>query len=125
MFWQLTIDASEPARLAWFWARALGYQPVPPAGPDTTWHRHYRARLGGEAAFDDRIFDPAGAAPAHLVPESAGGQILTPTTALGCADIRQAGRDGASAGLSHPVTLMSLSVARPSRHGRTELARDA
>ena len=46
MFWQLTIDANDPARLAWFWARALGYQPVPPAGPDTTWHRHYRARLG-------------------------------------------------------------------------------
>jgi aldehyde:ferredoxin oxidoreductase len=50
VFWQLTIDANDPARLARFWARALGYQPAPPAEPATTWHAHYRARLGGEAA---------------------------------------------------------------------------
>jgi len=77
MFWQLTIDANDPARLAWFWARALGYQPVPPAGPDTTWHRHYRVRLGGEAAFDDRIFDPAGLRPPiwfQEVPETKAGK---------------------------------------------------
>jgi Glyoxalase-like domain len=33
---------------------------MPPEKPDTTWHRHYRARLGDDAAFDDRLFDPAG-----------------------------------------------------------------
>jgi Glyoxalase-like domain len=28
VFWQLTIDANDPALLARFWARALGYQPA-------------------------------------------------------------------------------------------------
>jgi hypothetical protein len=63
VFWQLTIDANDPALLARFWAQALGYQPVPPAEPETTWHAHYRARLGEETAFNDRIFDPAGLRP--------------------------------------------------------------
>jgi hypothetical protein len=30
VFWQLTIDANDPALLARFWAQALGYQLVPP-----------------------------------------------------------------------------------------------
>ncbi len=77
MFWQLTVDANNPALLAAFWARALGYQPVPPAEPETTWHRHYRARLGQEAAFEDRIFDPAGLRPPvwfQQVPEAKAGK---------------------------------------------------
>jgi hypothetical protein len=60
VFWQLTIDANDPALLARFWAQALDYQPVPAAEPKTTWQAHYRARLGEEAAFGDRIFDPSG-----------------------------------------------------------------
>lgn len=63
VFWQLTIDANDPARQARFWARALGYQPMPPAEPETTWNAHYRDRLGGETAFDNRLFDPAGLGP--------------------------------------------------------------
>jgi Glyoxalase-like domain len=77
MFWQLTVDANNPALLAAFWARALGYQPVPPAEPETTWNRLYRARLGQEAAFDDRIFDPAGLRPPlwfQQVPEAKAGK---------------------------------------------------
>ena len=77
MFWQLTVDANNPALLAAFWARALGYRPVPPAEPETTWHRHYRARLGQEAAFEDRIFDPAGLRPPlwfQQVPEAKAGK---------------------------------------------------
>jgi Glyoxalase-like domain len=77
VFWQLTIDANDPAMLARFWAQALGYQPVPPAEPDTTWLQHYRYRLGEEAAFDDRIFDPAGLGPAiwlQQVPETKAGK---------------------------------------------------
>lgn len=73
MFWQLTIDANDPPRLARFWASALGYRPVPPPEPDTTWHAHYRARLAGQAAFDNRLFDPAGLGPAiwfQEVPET-------------------------------------------------------
>ena len=77
MFWQLTIDANDPALLARFWARTLGYQPVPPAEPETTWHAHYRGRLGEEAAFGDRLFDPAGLRPPiwfQKVPETKAGK---------------------------------------------------
>lgn len=77
MFWQLTIDANDPALLARFWSRALGYQPAPPDEPDTTWYAHYRARLGGEQAFADRLFDPAGRKPPiwfQQVPESKAGK---------------------------------------------------
>ena len=35
LFWQLTIDAKDPAVLARFWAQALGYRPVPPTEPAT------------------------------------------------------------------------------------------
>lgn len=77
MSWQLTIDANDPALLMRFWSHALGYVPVPPAQSDTTWHAHYRARLGGEPAFDDRLFDPTGAGPAiwfQQVPETKSGK---------------------------------------------------
>jgi glyoxalase superfamily protein len=77
MFWQLTIDANDPAVLARFWARALGYQPAPPTEPVTTWHELYRARLGEETAYDDRLFDPAGLRPPiwfQQVPEAKAGK---------------------------------------------------
>jgi hypothetical protein len=77
VFWQLTIDANDPAVLARFWAQALGYQPTPPAEPETTWHAHYRARLGEDAAFADRLFDPAGLRPPiwfQEVPEAKAGK---------------------------------------------------
>jgi hypothetical protein len=63
VFWQLTIDASDPGRLARFWAQALGYQPEPPPRPKTTWWAHYCFRLGAEHAFEDRLFDPEGLRP--------------------------------------------------------------
>jgi Glyoxalase-like domain len=63
MFWQLTIDANDPAVLAAFWVQALGYQPLPPREPATTWHALYSARLGENATFDDRLFDPDAARP--------------------------------------------------------------
>ena len=80
VFWQLTIDANDPAVLARFWAQALGYQPVPPAEPQTTWNAHYRARLGEDprdAAFEDRLFDPDGLRPPiwfQEVPEAKAGK---------------------------------------------------
>jgi Glyoxalase-like domain len=77
MFWQLTIDANNPAVLARFWAQALGYRPVPPTEPATTWHALYRTRLGEDAAFDDRLFDPAGLRPPiwfQQVPEEKAGK---------------------------------------------------
>ncbi len=77
LFWQLTIDASDPARLAAFWATALDYRPVPPSEPNTTWNAHYRARLGQQTAFDDRLFDPTGLRPPiwfQKVPETKAGK---------------------------------------------------
>jgi len=76
VFWQLTIDANDPARLARFWASALGYRPVPPQRA-TPWGAHYRRRLGDQPAFDDRIFDPTGARPPiwfQQVPEAKAGK---------------------------------------------------
>jgi hypothetical protein len=77
VFFQLTIDCHDPARLAAFWAQALGYLPVPPAAPETTWWKHYQRRLGSEAAFDDRLFDPEGLRPPlwfQQVPEDKAGK---------------------------------------------------
>jgi hypothetical protein len=77
VFWQLTIDANDPAALARFWAQALDYRPVPPTEPETTWNALYRARLGDQPAFDDRLFDPDGLRPPiwfQKVPESKAGK---------------------------------------------------
>nr|WP_300052486.1 VOC family protein [uncultured Nocardioides sp.] len=76
-FWQLAFDANDPPGMARFWAQALGYEPVPPLDRDTTWGQHYRARLGNDQAFDDRIFDPEGLRPPiwfQKVPESKSGK---------------------------------------------------
>jgi hypothetical protein len=77
LFWQLTIDASDPARLAAFWATALEYQPFPPTESRTTWNALYRARLGLRTSFDDRLFDPTGLRPPiwfQKVPETKAGK---------------------------------------------------
>jgi hypothetical protein len=78
VFWQLTIDANEPALLARFWAEVLGWQSSPPTKPDTTWWAHYRGRLDDDAdAFDDRLFDPDGLRPPiwfQQVPEEKAGK---------------------------------------------------
>lgn len=77
VFWQLTVDAADPAGLARFWAQALGYRPSPPAEPATTWNAHYRYRLGGTTAFEDRLFDPDGLRPPiwfQAVPEEKAGK---------------------------------------------------
>ena len=77
VFWQLTVDANDPARLARFWRQALEYEPVPPTEPGTSWWRHYRERLGDQPAFENRLFDPTGRSPAiwfQPVPETKAGK---------------------------------------------------
>lgn len=77
VFWQLTVDANDPAMLAQFWRQALGYEPAPPAEPATTWSAHYQARLAGAAGFEDRLFDPSGLRPPiwfQQVPEHKAGK---------------------------------------------------
>jgi hypothetical protein len=92
VFWQLTIDANDPAMLARFWAQALGHQPAPPAEPETTWHAHYRARLGDNAAFDDRLFDPEGLRPPIWFQEVPEGKAAKNRLHL---DLYPTGRDNA------------------------------
>lgn len=114
-FWQLTIDSNDPARLARFWAQALGYQPVPPAEPDTTWNAHYRSRLGGEAAFADRLFDPAGQGPPlwfQQVPESKAGKNRLHL------DLYPTGRDNALS-MERRVQLVDAKVAELVELGAT------
>lgn len=76
VFWQLTIDANDPAKLAEFWAAALGYEPTPPT-QDTTYWNYYRRRLGEREQYSDRLFDPQGKGPAiwfQQVPEQKAGK---------------------------------------------------
>jgi Glyoxalase-like domain len=99
--------------LARFWAAALGYQPAPPSEPRTTWHEHYRARLGSEAAFDDRIFDPAGLRPPiwfQLVPEDKAGKNRLHL------DLYPTGRDN-SLSLERRVEIVEAKVAELVRLG--------
>ena len=119
MFWQLTIDANDPARLARFWARALDYRPVPPERPDTTWNAHYRARLGDAEAFDDRLFDPSGERPPiwfQPVPEEKAGKNRLHL------DLYPTGRDR---GLPQPrrIELVEAKVEDLVEHGATVLRR--
>jgi hypothetical protein len=77
MFFQLTIDSNDPARLAQFWQQALGYVTTPPTEPDTTWWAHYRGRADDDGTFDARLFDPEGLRPPiwfQEVPEEKSGK---------------------------------------------------
>jgi Glyoxalase-like domain len=115
MFWQLTIDASDPAVLARFWAQALGYQSAPPAEPNTTWQAHYRARLGEDAAFQDRLFDPAGLRPPiwfQEVPEAKAGKNRLHL------DLYPTGRDNALP-MERRIAIVESKVAELVRLGAT------
>jgi hypothetical protein len=119
VFWQLTIDANDPAVLARFWAQALGYQQVPPAEPATTWHAHYRARLGEDAAFDDRLFDPDGLGPPiwfQEVPEAKTGKNRLHL------DLYPTGRDNALA-MERRIEIIEAKVAELIRLGASVQAR--
>jgi Glyoxalase-like domain len=72
--WSLTMDCAQPARLAKFWALALGYVEKPPAGFGSweEWFTHYGIP---EEEWDEGAYliDPDGMAPALSflrVPES-------------------------------------------------------
>jgi hypothetical protein len=75
-----SVSASGATTRCGAWLRGLtgsAINPVPPVDSLTTWHAHYRRRLGNDAAFDDRIFDPAGGGPPiwfQKVPESKAGK---------------------------------------------------
>jgi hypothetical protein len=118
VFWQLTIDANDPVLLARFWAQALGCQPEPPAQPETTWHAHYRARLGEDPAFDDRLFDPDGLRPPiwfQEVPETKAGKNRLDL------DLYATGRDNALP-VERRIKIVEDKVTRAGRAGRQHRA---
>jgi hypothetical protein len=119
VFWQLTIDANHPAVLARFWAEALGYVHSPPAEPETTWHAHYRAQLGEQAEFVDRLFDPEGARPPiwfQEVPEGKAGKNRLHL------DLYPTGRDR-SLPMDRRVELVEAKVAELTRLGASVVHR--
>jgi hypothetical protein len=107
VFWQLTIDANDPVRLAAFWREVLDYEPAPPSAPDTPWWRHYRSRLGDESGFADRLFDPEGLRPPiwfQKVPEEKAGKNRVHV------DVYPTGRDN-SLSQSDRIALVDAKVA--------------
>ncbi|HTE73071.1 MAG TPA: VOC family protein [Actinomycetes bacterium] len=120
VFWQLTIDANDPARLARFYAPLLGYQPSPPATPDTTWHALYRARLGSGPEFADRLFDPEGLKPPiwfQTVPETKAGKNRLHL------DLYPTGRDAALS-MDRRIELVETTVIEAVGRGATVQRRD-
>jgi Glyoxalase-like domain len=63
---QLVIDCTDPARLARFWAAALGYELEPPPAGFARWDDYWRDVGAPEEDLgigEDRICDPDGAGP--------------------------------------------------------------
>jgi hypothetical protein len=62
---QLVFDTAEPARLARFWAEALGYRLQPPPDGFDTWESFLREQGVPEERWDDAsaIVDPDGKGP--------------------------------------------------------------
>jgi Glyoxalase-like domain len=63
--WSLTIDCAQPARLAEFWALALGYVPASPPSGFASWGEWMAQHGVPEEERDDGAYlvDPAGIAP--------------------------------------------------------------
>ena len=62
---QLTVDCTDPDRLARFWAEALGYVPAPPPAGHESWRAYYD-ELGLDDDIGDGVdslVDPDGAGP--------------------------------------------------------------
>ena len=75
----VTFDCADPARLASFWAEALGYQLRPPPDGFASWEDWLRDQQVPEAAWNSRsaVVDPSGAGPRLLfmqVPEPKAGK---------------------------------------------------
>jgi Glyoxalase-like domain len=63
--WSLTIDCAHPAKLAEFWALALGYELAPPPAGFASWEEWLTHHGVPEQEWDDGAYlvDPAGTGP--------------------------------------------------------------
>lgn len=78
-WWSLTIDCAHPARLAEFWALALGYTQKPPPKDFGSWEEWFAHYDVPEEEWDDGAYlsDPDGEGPAlsfMKVPEAKAGK---------------------------------------------------
>ncbi|MFL6109178.1 MAG: VOC family protein [Marmoricola sp.] len=119
VFWQLTVNALDPPAQVAFWGQALGYGPTPPASPDTPWWDLYRFRLGDEAAYDDRLFDPEGLRPAIWFQETDDPMTLPNRIHL---DLYVTGRDRRLS-IEDKIALVDAEAGRLSAIGATEVSR--
>ncbi|MER5684157.1 VOC family protein [Streptomyces sp. NPDC002205] len=63
--WTVTLDCAHPARLAEFWALALGYVPKPPPAGFVSWEEWFAHHGIPEEEWDDGAYlcDPDGVGP--------------------------------------------------------------
>ncbi|WP_328920598.1 VOC family protein [Streptomyces sp. NBC_00208] len=63
--WTVTLDCAQPARLAEFWALALGYVPKPPPAGFRSWEEWFAHHGIPEEEWDDGAYlcDPDGVGP--------------------------------------------------------------
>ena len=63
--WTVTLDCAQPARLAEFWALALGYVPKPPPAGFGSWEEWFAHHGVPEEEWDDGAYlsDPDGVGP--------------------------------------------------------------
>lgn len=63
--WTVTLDCAHPARLAEFWALALGYVPKPPPAGFRSWEEWFAHHGIPEEEWDDGAYlsDPDGVGP--------------------------------------------------------------
>ncbi len=89
---QVVFDAKDPAALAAFWARVLGYVEEPPPPGFTTWEEFGRSIGMPEEEFGDRasLIDPAGEGPRIYFQRVPEGKTAKNRVHL---DVRVAGRE--------------------------------
>ena len=75
---QVVIDTQNPARLAGFWAEALGYVPEPPPPGFTDWESYMRAEGVPEAEWDryTPLVDPGRGGPRVLLQKVPEGKVV-------------------------------------------------
>jgi catechol 2,3-dioxygenase-like lactoylglutathione lyase family enzyme len=116
---QVTIDVADPARVAAFWAEALGYQVQPPPPPFATWDEALEAWGVPAEQRNDRsaVVDPAGRGPRIFFQRVPEGKTVKNRLHL---DVRAApgleGEERIAALEAEAERLVSLGATRVRRH---------